>query len=432
MNMKKIFIISTAALSIVFSQCRKLDVTLTGSPSKADFTFAQVAAGDTLPFVAKVSFTNLSEEAFSYQWNFGDNSSLGADKNPVHDYFQGGTYAVTLTSVGTNGNNSITKNINVADACSNDFFSKLTNCSNNEWTWSTDADAIKVLGADGTTVLFSGAPAGCQSDDKFKFEANGNFSYDANGQTFDVQAGYSCQAPKANAPKFKVVARTGQLPKIVLDPLSVGTGRPFIGTTDVVEANTYVVQSYSLLNMTLRSVLTGTGGQLLEIKLRKVTALTLADYKNILTGGSSKKWKLDPAPGANPIIVGTEGNPSQYFGGGPLDTNCQSDDGYTFTSANNIIYQANGSTFNGGNIAPNYNCGSDRSYTQPYTFGPTTGGVAGIATIQLPGAPPTTFIGVTDVPSENMYRIIELTPTKLVLRAGNGTNTIFQMKFVPY
>ncbi len=420
------------ALSMVFSQCKKIDATLTGSSSKADFTFAQAPIGDTLPFAAKVTFNNVSDEAFSYQWNFGDNSAVSADKNPIHNYFQGGTYAVTLTSVGTNGNNSITKNISVTDACSNDFFSKLTNCSNNEWTWSLDTDAIKVLGSDGTTVLFTGAPAGCQIDDKFKFEANGNFSYDANGQTFDVQAGYSCQPAKANAPKYKVVARTGQLPKIVLDPLSAGTGGPFIGTTDLVDANTYVVQSYTPLTMTLRSVLTGTGGQFLEIKLRKVTALTIADYKNILTGGSSKKWKLDPTPGANPIVVGTEGNPSQYFGGGPLDTNCQSDDGYTFTSTNNVIYQANGSTFNGGNIAPNYNCGSDRSYTLPYTFGPTTGGVAGIATIQLPGAPPTAFIGVTDVPSENMYRIIELTPTKLVLRAGNGTNTVFQMKFVPY
>jgi hypothetical protein len=83
-------------------------------------------------------------------------------------------------------------------------------------------------------------------------------------------------------------------------------------------------------------------------------------------------------------------------------------------------------------IAPNYNCGSDRSYTVAYTFGATTGGVAGLATITMPQAPPTIFIGTTDVPSENIYRIIEISPTKLLLRAGNGSGTVFQFKFIPY
>jgi PKD repeat protein len=433
--MKKIYnTLLFIGIAISISNCKKTDATLTGSESKADFTYLQEPINDTLPFASKINFNNLSQEAFSYQWNFGDNSSLSSEKSPSHIYFNGGTYNVTLTSVGTNGNNSVSKIINVIDACSNDFFSKLTNCTSNEWTWSSDADAIKVLANDGVTVAFSGTPATCQVDDIFKFNANGNFEYNANGQTFDVQSGYSCQPAKANAPKYKVIAKTGQNPKIILDPLSSGTGKPFIGTTDIVDNNTYTVQNYTATTMTLRSTLTGTGGQFLEIKLKKVTGLTINDIKNILTGGAgnSKKWKLDPTPGANPIIVGTEGSPSQYFGGGPLDTNCQSDDGYTFSSNNSLVYQANGSTFNGGNIAPNYNCGSDRSYTTTYTFGPTTGGVAGIATIQLPGAPPNIFIGTTDVPAENMYRIIDLTPTKMTLRAGNGTNTIFQFKFVPY
>jgi hypothetical protein len=222
------------------------------------------------------------------------------------------------------------------------------------------------------------------------------------------------------------------LPKIILDPLATGTGKPFIGTTDVVDNNLYIIQSYTPANMVLRAVLTGTGGQFLEMKLKKVTAQTINDIKNILTGGSSKKWKLDPAPGANAIVVGTEGSPTTYFAGGPIDTNCQSDDGYTFSNANTLNYDANGSTFNGGNIAPNYNCGANRSFTTSFTFGPTTGGVAGLATIQLPGAIPAQFIGTTDVPNENLYRILEITPTKLVLRAGNGTNTIFTFKFIPY
>jgi PKD repeat protein len=432
MKTKKYILSILIAMPILLWQCKKGTLALNGSASVAEFTYMQVPIGDTLPFLVKVNFTNASNEATQYQWNFGDNSSTSADKNPSHVYPTGGNFNVTLTSVGTNGNNSITKTINVTDACSNDFYNKLTNCAFGEWTWSSDADAIKVLGADGTTVLFAGAAAGCQVDDVFKFNNNGNFEYNANGQTFDVQAGYSCQPQKANAPKFKVVAKTGQLPKIILDPLATGTGKPFIGTTDVVDNNLYVVQSYTPTNMVLRAVLTGTGGQFLEMKLKKVTAQTINDIKNILTGGSSKKWKLDPTPGANAIVVGTESSPTQYFAGGPLDTNCQSDDGYTFSNTNTLSYDANGSTFNGGNIAPNYNCGANRSFTTAFTFGPTTGGVAGLATIQLPGAIPAQFIGTTDVPNENTYRILEITPTKLLLRAGNGTGTIFTFKFIPF
>ncbi len=429
--MKKIIKFSPfllVALSLFFVQCKKDIVGLNGSASKAEFTFAVKPLQDTLPFAYEVKFTNASEEVTQYQWDFGDNTPLSAEKNPIHKYLVGGDYPVRLTTVGTNGNNTITKRIFVIDACQNDFFNTLTGCnSTTVWTWSTDADAIRVLSADATQVFFSGAAAPCQVDDLYKFKADGAFEYDAVGQTFDAQSGFSCQAPKPNAPTYKVVAKPGQLPKIILSALATGTGKPFIGTTDVVDLNLYNVQNYTANTMTLRA---SSGGNLLEIKLKKVQALNASGVKALLTGTVSKTWKLDPTAGANPIIVGTEANPGTYFGGGPLDGNCQSDDTFTFTASGNIIYNANGSTFNGGNIAPNYNCGSDRSYNVAYTFGATTGGVAGLGTIQLPGAPPTTFIGVTDVPNENMYRIIDINATKMTLRAGNGSNTVFQFKFI--
>jgi PKD domain len=416
------------ALSSLLVQCKKDIVGLNGSASKADFTFFIKPLQDTLPFAYEVTFTNVSEEATQYQWDFGDNTPLSAEKNPVHKYIVGGDYAVRLTSVGTNGNNTITKRTFVIDACQNDFYNTLTGCnSNTKWTWSTDADAIKVLSADATQVYFSGAAAPCQADDLYKFKVDGGFEYDAVGQTFDAQSGFSCQAPKPNAPTYKVVAKPGQLPKIILSALAIGTGKPFIGTTDIVDNNLYTVQNYTSNTMTLRAA---SGGNLLEIKLKKVQALGIAGIKALLTGTVSKTWRLDPAAGANPIVVGTEADPATYFAGGPLDGNCQSDDRFTFTATNNIVYNANGSTFNGGNIAPNYNCGSDRSYTVAYTFGATTGGVAGLGTIQLPGAPPAAFIGVTDVPSENIYRIIDITATKMTLRAGNGSSTVFQFKFI--
>ena len=141
-------------------------------------------------------------------------------------------------------------------------------------------------------------------------------------------------------------------------------------------------------------------------------------------------WKLDPVDGTNAIIVGTEGNPAQYFGGGAL-ADCQKDDVYTFGTNFKIAYAANGSTFNGGNLSPNFSCDADRSYSNiSYTFAPgVAAGSAGIATITLPGAVPSQFIGVTDVSSNN-YRIISITATTMVLRSGTASETVHQFKFV--
>lgn len=142
----------------------------------------------------------------------------------------------------------------------------------------------------------------------------------------------------------------------------------------------------------------------------------------------AKSWKLNPTDGANAIIVGTDANPAQYFGGGAL-ADCQKDDVYTFNNQLKLTYASGGSTFNGGNIAPNFNCGDDRSYADvPFTF--TLGGSSGaVATITLPGAIPAQFIGVTDISSNN-YRIMSISATSMVLRSGTATETVHQFKLV--
>jgi hypothetical protein len=176
----------------------------------------------------------------------------------------------------------------------------------------------------------------------------------------------------------------------------------------------------------------GNGGY--DIATQKVTVAN-DDLSPILTNPIFQKliahtWKLD-ANSTAPIIVGIEANPGLYFPGGSL-ADCQKDDRYTFAFVNNdfkLTYNANGSTFNGGNVAPNYNCSADRSYANlSFTFSTAVTG-AGIATITLPGNPPTNFIGVTDVASNN-YRIISISDTEMVLRSGKSNEVVHQMRFV--
>jgi len=141
-------------------------------------------------------------------------------------------------------------------------------------------------------------------------------------------------------------------------------------------------------------------------------------------------WKLDSENGGA-ITVGTENDPKEYFGGGSL-ADCQIDDVYTFAFVDDdfkISYNANGATYNAGNVQPNNACGPDLSYNKvTFTYSTIVSG-AGIATITLPGVPPSTFIGVTDVSSNN-YRIISISDTEMILRAGKANETVFQYRFV--
>lgn len=145
---------------------------------------------------------------------------------------------------------------------------------------------------------------------------------------------------------------------------------------------------------------------------------------------TAHSWKLDPNS-MSPITVGTENNPAEYFGGGSL-ADCQADDVYTFAFVDNefkVSYNANGATFNAGNVQPSYVCGIDRSYSNvTFTYSTVVSG-AGLATITLPGVPPSVFIGVTDVSSNN-YRIISISDAEMVLRGGKANETVFQFRFI--
>ncbi|MCK6691696.1 MAG: S8 family serine peptidase, partial [Thermoanaerobaculia bacterium] len=71
-----------------YSDSATVDLQVLGAPQAG---FTPVIAG------AAVSFTNTSQYATSYLWDFGDNST-STDINPVHTYTLPGAYTVTLTA----------------------------------------------------------------------------------------------------------------------------------------------------------------------------------------------------------------------------------------------------------------------------------------------------------------------------------------------
>jgi len=86
------------AIVLIMSKCGK-------NPS-ADFSYSpqNPKAGQ------EVQFTNLSEDASSYSWNFGD-MSIGKEKNPKHVYKNQGSYIVDLTV--SSGLKSDTKTVTI-------------------------------------------------------------------------------------------------------------------------------------------------------------------------------------------------------------------------------------------------------------------------------------------------------------------------------
>ena len=64
-----------------------------------------------------ISFVNVTQNAVSYSWDFGDNTTSNA-MNPVHDYFAPGIYTVSLTAENQGCTKTIQKTISVGNASS--------------------------------------------------------------------------------------------------------------------------------------------------------------------------------------------------------------------------------------------------------------------------------------------------------------------------
>jgi PKD repeat protein len=92
---KNRFVLATLALfaiaMITIVSCKEEE------PAAPVPDFSSVTADKT------VTFTNLSTNADSYSWDFGDESAVSTEENPVHTYAAYGDYDVRLTATGDGG-----------------------------------------------------------------------------------------------------------------------------------------------------------------------------------------------------------------------------------------------------------------------------------------------------------------------------------------
>ena len=76
----------------------------------ASFDSDKSVAGLTAP--ATITFRNLSTNAHSYFWDFGNGKS-STDATPTANYDVAGVFTITLTAIGNGGTNKVSKNLNV-------------------------------------------------------------------------------------------------------------------------------------------------------------------------------------------------------------------------------------------------------------------------------------------------------------------------------
>jgi PKD repeat protein len=104
------FAILVSSALFISAGCKKTSKT---PAPVANFTF--VSDNNSSP---TVSFTNLTTDATSYNWDFGD-GYYSTDQNPQHTYSTSGYYSVQLSASGAGGSNSITKSVVLTDVTFN-------------------------------------------------------------------------------------------------------------------------------------------------------------------------------------------------------------------------------------------------------------------------------------------------------------------------
>jgi PGF-pre-PGF domain-containing protein len=80
----------------------------------ADFS-SNLASGNA---PLSIQFTDLSQDAIRWLWDFGDGSGISNEQNPTHTYSVAGTYSVSLTVINQNGTSSKLNTITVLEGSS--------------------------------------------------------------------------------------------------------------------------------------------------------------------------------------------------------------------------------------------------------------------------------------------------------------------------
>lgn len=132
---------------------------------------------------SEVTFTNYSQNATSYTWNFGDGGT-STEENPVYTYSNAGTYEVKLTASNSEGKSAdFSATITITDP--NEALNLLTGGSSKTWRLYREGTCMGIgpdaAGAGSWWSLSNDGSRPCVYKQEWTFNTDGSFSFNDNG-----------------------------------------------------------------------------------------------------------------------------------------------------------------------------------------------------------------------------------------------------------
>ena len=131
----------------------------------------------------EVAFTNYSENASSYAWDFGDGNT-STEENPTHEYAEAGTYTVALTASNADGAAAdFSKDITITDP--NEALKLLTGETSKDWRLMREGSSMGI-GPDAASwdtwwALQNDGSRPCVYNQTWTFNADGTMVFDDGG-----------------------------------------------------------------------------------------------------------------------------------------------------------------------------------------------------------------------------------------------------------
>ncbi|MEA1878197.1 MAG: PKD domain-containing protein [Bacteroidota bacterium] len=173
--LKRAGLFLAAFMIIASSSCKKEEIP---EDPIASFQFA-VSEDNYL----EVAFTNYSQNATSYSWNFGDGET-STEKDPVHNYVAAGSYDIVLTAMNS-ADVSATYSLSIELTDPNSALALLDGGESKTWRLYREGTSLGVgPDAEGARTWWSLANDGsrpCVYFHEFTFNRDGSFVFDDKG-----------------------------------------------------------------------------------------------------------------------------------------------------------------------------------------------------------------------------------------------------------
>jgi PKD repeat protein len=134
-----------------------------------------------------VRFTNFSQNATAYAWDFGDGNT-SSEENPIHTFEQAGNYSVSLVASNASGQSSTTFSREIEIVDPNSALALLAGSESKTWKLLREGTSMGVgPNAEGARIWWSLENNGsrpCVYYHEFTFHRNGDFTFDDKGSFY--------------------------------------------------------------------------------------------------------------------------------------------------------------------------------------------------------------------------------------------------------